>query len=282
MNVSGCVDVWISSSDGPSVFTSQRQGGTLDQGFFVRALLLFALTCHLALATPDVPLTEVPESRSPEGKFALYYKPPQQTGDTVDFSLYFCDKDGVRASQQLIPDLGAKTFVGGPGDLKAADDFETQTLLSQICLGNEFHLRKQLFDPAFSYSVTWTFDTRWVVIEGGAHKFWHMAAYRRSGDQFLQIDLSHLREAIARYLKAHQSNSSVQQLGVEQKVKAIRHRNYDWAYVGWLGDGVFAVDGYPFLLNDPDYGSLRATDGEVYFVVNCSDPRQPTVTGMAH
>ena len=129
----------------------------------------------------------MPKSRSPDGKFALYYEPFLHGAvGSPEFTIYFRDAGLARVSAQLDPDFG-DNYPGKPGgSWKPADEEngDTQSLLDMICRCNEFHLRKELFDSGFFYNVTWAPDSHWVVIEGGAHKFWHLAAYHLENGEF--------------------------------------------------------------------------------------------------
>ena len=247
----------------------------------MRALLLFALTYSFALAAPNNGPTKVPWSGSADGKFALFYTPSKDAEDTLGFFLYFREDSMAPASAQLIPAMRDQRPDGKPFDRKEVNDLDTQALLSRICLRNEFHLQKELFDPAFSYSVTWTPDSQWVVIEGGAHKFWHMVAYHFAGGRFRQVDLATLSSQIESYFTTHMAKPAFQELGIKKSISAKGGENHESSYVAWLEDGRLAVLGYPFLLQNGDFNRLQEK-GVIYFLVDCRDPRHAEVIAMAH
>jgi hypothetical protein len=251
----------------------------------MRTFLLFALTCRLAFAGAIEGSTEVPNSRSPDGKFALYYENfPQGEAGSPEYAVYFRDERLAKASAQINPDFG-NNYLGKPGVSWKTDElntWDTQELLNMICRCNEFHLRRELFDSGFFYSVTWTSDSQWVVIEGGAHKFWHMAVYHFVDGQFRQIDLAMLSSQIKDYFAAHMTASAFQELGVNKSITAKWGPNHESHYVIWLGDGRFAVLGYPFLLLNGDFVDRLREKGEIYFVVTCQDPPHARVVAMTH
>ena len=247
-------------------------------------LLLLALSLQMAIAAPDVPSTEMPKSRSPDGKFAIFYEPVLHgSNGSPEFAVKFRGPGQASASAQINPDFG-KDYLGKPGVSWTRDQmnaWDTQELLNMICRCNEFHRRKELFDSGFFYSVTWTPNAQWVVIEGGAHKFWHMAAYHFIGGQFWEVNLASLSSEISSYFALHKLSPTFQELGINKEFSMKWGANHDSHYVIWIEDGRFAVLGYPFLLLDGDFGRLREK-GEIYFLVDCRDPHHPEVTGMAN
>ena len=74
--------------------------------------------------------------------------------------------------------------------------------------------------------------------------------------------------------------SQIEEGGIEKGAKAKWGKNQDH-YVVWLHEGYFAVLGYPFLLQNADFGRLQER-GEIYFLVDCRDPREAKVVGMSH
>jgi hypothetical protein len=265
----------------PSLRPSRKAAPLLDS---LSTLLFLTLSWQMALAAPDVVPTEMPKSRSPDEKFALYYEPfLQGAAGSPEFTVYFRGPGLARASAQLDPDFG-NNYPGKPGGVWKPDEentFDTQALFNMICRCNEFHLRKRLFDSGFSYSVMWTPDSKWVAMEGGAHKFWHMVAYHFEGGEFRQVDLAALSSQIDSYFSAQMPTPTFQELGINKGITAKWGDNHESHYVIWLGDGRFAVLGYPFLVNNGHFNSLREK-GEIFFLVDCRDPRHPVVTGMAH
>jgi hypothetical protein len=175
-----------------------------------------------------------------------------------------------------VPDIQGKVL--GAGDWKTDDDFDSQHLLEEVAWYNESKRTGEIFDSAFS-DAQWSPDSLWVSIEGGSHKFWHMQVYHLDQNLIRQVDLSQLSKLVSDYYNAN-PNLHIQSMGIDAKIKAIRHRNYDWAYVGWMGNGLFAVNGYPFFLNDPHFEQMRE-HGELYFLIDCRDPKNLHVTGVS-
>jgi hypothetical protein len=250
----------------------------------MRALLLVTLTCRLALAAHDTAPTEVPKSRSPDGTFALYYEPfPNRLAGSPEVAISFSRNGTARASAQLSPDFG-NNYPGKPGIVWGPDKedaWDTQALLDMICRSHEFHLRGERFDSGFSYNVTWTLDSRWVVVEGGAHKFWHMVVYHFAGGQFRQVDLATLSSQIESYVAAQAAAPKFQELGIQKALDAKWGAGHEEQYVIWLDDGRLAVLGYPFLLSNANFGRLEEK-GATYFLVDSLNPLHAKVTGMAH
>jgi hypothetical protein len=225
----------------------------------------------------------MPKSRSLDGKFALYYQPVLHgAAGSPEFTVYFCGPGRAQASAQIDPDFG-NDYLGKPGvswKPEQLNKWDTQGLLDMICRCNEFHLKGELFDSGFFYSVTWTPDSRWVVIEGGAHKFWHMAAYHFADGQFREVDLATLSSQIESYFAAHRDEPAFQELGINKEITSKWSKNHESHYVTWLEDGRFAVLGYSFLLLNDDFNRLREK-GEIYFLVDCRNPYHAKVMGMA-
>jgi hypothetical protein len=249
----------------------------------MRMLLLLALSCRMALAAPDVVPTEMPKSRSLDGKFALYYQPVLHgAAGSPEFTVYFCGPGRAQASAQIDPDFG-NDYLGKPGvswKPEQLNKWDTQVLLDMICRCNEFHLKGELFDSGFGYSVNWTPDSRWVVIVGGAHKFWHVAAYHFADGEFREVDLATLSSQIKSFFTAQLSAPTFQEIGIDKGLTAKwgeDHKSHD---VLWLEDGRLAVLGYPFLLLNDDFNRLEEK-GEIYFLVDCRRSHAKVI-GMAH
>jgi hypothetical protein len=270
MNVSGCVDVC-------RLLYTLGRGATLAE-----TLRLFTLILAVASFFPlRAGWTEIPETRSPDGQYSLFYRKAAKTPDDPPYQIFFLGPGHSFASAELVPDLRGK-IIGQPGDWKTMDDFDSQILLNALASRTEAFQTKAQVDPAFSRTVQWTPDSLWASLEGGSHKFWHMEAWHLAHGSFEQVNLSREATLIGDYFETRAGSHAIQDLGMERKVKAIRHRSYDRAYITWLRDGVVAVDGYPFLLNDSRFGALRETIGEVYFLLDCHDLSKPRVIGICH
>jgi hypothetical protein len=213
--------------------------------------------------------TIVPQSTSPNGKVALYYYHLPSVPLNEGYELYFRDTQSLSPlSGNLIP----KTRTGYTMDV-AMDEEALDTLLSRIGSHFEAPRRHVLWDTGFEYFVAWSPDSQWVSIEGGAHKFWKVTIYHLKEGRFQRVML--FDPQFSEYFDTHKIDLHVQDLGASSALRKIDA--HDQAKVCWLQNGIAAINAYPYLLRDPDYGKLAMHD--LFFLLDAhTDPA--TITGF--
>lgn len=219
-------------------------------------------------------VARVPGSTSPDGRVALYYSstPAPPPGKYEIYGFYFCAvKTGSPLSAQLVPD----TRGGVLGNDTAADDaFDSKMLFDQIAGDDERRRATGKVSGADSSFVTWSPDSRWVAIEGGAHKFWHMMVYHLVAGSYGKVALPRWR-AYSAYFRDRLPHPRIKDLGAASKVTA---KDGFTAYACWLGNGILAADSYPWLLRDDDYTKMGDTD--FYFILDCRAKNGAAITGL--
>jgi hypothetical protein len=213
---------------------------------------------------------EVPGSASPDGKVALYYRHSSSQGMDGGYELNFRDRQSrAILSADLIPDV--------PPDLtteSAMGRQDSAILLGGIGAQLEAHRRHILWNPAFSSFVTWSPDSHWVSIEGGAHKFWRDMIYHSINGRFEQVRLPDRQFAF--YFESHK-NDQVAERGAAVAIRKISARDYDYPNVCWLENGRPAINAYPYLLRDADY--LKLTGHDLFFVLD-AHTNPASITGF--
>jgi hypothetical protein len=215
--------------------------------------------------------TVVPDSMSPDGKTALYYRHLPSKPMNEGYELYFRDNQSVSPlSENLIPAVRTDCTTDS-----AMDDMESGILLGGIGSHLEASRNHILWDPAFSYFVAWSPNSQWVSIEGGAHKFWRAMIYHSVDDRFARVMLPDSK--FGAYFNAHKNELHVQDLGASTAIRKISPRNYDYPNVCWLGNGILAINAYPYLLRNPDY--LKLETHNLFFLLNVGT-NPATITGF--
>ncbi len=220
--------------------------------------------------------TLVPGSTSPDGQIALFYQiiPGMPYGAKCEF--YFRDAYSLAPlSDQLVP----KEKILNDGTLDKGLSSDPTLLFVMIGSSLEFKRTGRLFDPGFSYFVSWSLDSRWVAIEGGAHKFWDAMILHRTGNRFRTVEPSVMKIAPAceAYFHAHKDPLQVQTLDVS---KHLFQRNYDFQEVCWMDNGLVALGSFEMLFNDPANRSHIVPEN-VYFLVDWRSDPKPRVVGLA-
>lgn len=213
----------------------------------------------------------VPDSTSPDGKTALYYEHSASSAMNDGYEFYFRDPHSLSPlSRNLIPDV--------PTDLTtdaAMDDDASKTLLDMIGSHFEAAYAHIAWDAGIEYFVSWSPDSQWVSLEGGAHKFWRMMIYRQIAGRFQRVMLSDFQ--LGDYFESHKDDLSIQDLGVAVTLHKISP--HDQQNVCWLSNGTLAINAYPYLLRDSAYQKLETHD---FFFVLDAHTNPATITGFCN
>ena len=205
----------------------------------------------------------VPGSTSSDQETALYYDSLPAPANDRKFEFYFLRSESLsRLSGQLVPDVSGKVLGADPAVM---NDWDTGNLLKSI--GDDIHSMRSGTprDPAFSYYVAWSPDSRWVSIEGGAHKFWHWMVYHLVDGRFQQVTPPN--HEFVDYYRGHLPHLRIQHLGVKRRIP---HRSYDPPCVCWPDNGIVAVDARQYLLDEESYYDGSAPHPEqTFFFLDC-------------
>jgi hypothetical protein len=196
----------------------------------------------------------VPGSISPDGKMALFYLhvPPKDLSG--GYKMFWGKaKSHLPSSSELIPVV--------PSDLTAPTAMEaevTSTLLSRIASGVEAYRQHVVWDVGFVYFISWSADSRWVSIDGGAHKFWATRIYHREKEEFKPIDIPDSK----RFEKYFYDRQDALPSLIRDRIAEARLRNASphtdvSAFVCWLDNGELAINANPYLFR-----------GDFFFVLN--------------
>ena len=216
----------------------------------------------------------VPGSASPDRRTALYYLSHPSAAEGRKFEFYFLrSKSLSRLSGQLVPDVSGRVLGEDP---TTTDDFDNEILFEDIGHDVDSVQSGVQRDPAFSYYIAWSSDSRWVSVEGGAHKFWHWMVYHLVDGRFQQVALPDYE--FVDYYHDHLPHLHVPRRGVEG---IIVHRSYDYPCVCWLGNGIAAVDARPYLLREDSYsdGSVPHPD-RTFFSLDCRAKPRAKILGF--
>ena len=215
----------------------------------------------------------VPRSTSPDGKVALYYRSTPASAPAKYFEFYFrATKTKEPLSAQLVPD----TTGGVLGMDTAADDaWDSKMLFEQIAWSDEKRRIGGKVDSAAWSFVEWSPDSRWVSIEGGAHKFWQVTVYHLAEGRYAHVELPrwHAFDAFFRESLPH---PRIKRLGASSKLASSDNGNYT-ANVCWLENGLLAANADPYLINQDAYLNMRR---EFYYMLDCRPKDGVAITGF--
>jgi hypothetical protein len=234
----------------------------------MRLILILAIVCALAFH-PAFAQTLVTQSASPDRHVALYYDHLPSLPLNEGYKLYF------RNTQSLLP-LSENLIPAERTDYTsdaAMDDMESGILLGEIGSLLEASRRRVLWG-AFQYFVTWSPDSQWVSIEGGAHKFWRTMIYHQVDGRFQRVALPSYKSFLD-YFDDRKNDLHVADLGATATIHKIEP--HDQAHACWLQNGVPAINAYPYLLSDPAY-EKRETHNLFFLLDARMNPA--TITGF--
>jgi hypothetical protein len=220
----------------------------------MRLILIAGLAIVMAFNTQAQ--VAVPGSTSPDGTVALYYEHSASAPMNGGYAFYFRNTQSLsHLSGNLVPYV--------PADLTttaAIDDDKSEVLFNMI--GSRFEAGRShiLWEVGFEYFVAWSPDSRWVSIEGGAHKFWCVMIYHSVEDHFQRIKLPDAQ--FGEYFDTHKNELHVRDLGVAAAIRKIDA--HDQAQVCWLQNGILAIS---------------ARYQNIYYLVNVST-NPATITGI--
>jgi hypothetical protein len=215
----------------------------------------------------------VPGSGSPDGTAALYYRYIPSTPTYGRYEFFFRDRKSLSAlSRQLVPDMRGKVLGANSA---ADDDFSLGLLFEDIGADTAARRRGEKGDLAFSYFVAWSPDSRWVFIEGGAHKFWHLTIYHSTDGRFGHVELPS-GHSCAEYFHAHLPHPRIKRLTVSEKLAP---NDYGPAKVCWLRNGVVAID-ISYFLQEQDYSQLISDQRSIFYLVDCRAKPKATILGF--
>jgi hypothetical protein len=215
--------------------------------------------------------TIVPNSTSPDGSVALYYEHSSSKPIDEGYKFYFRNPQTLSAfSAQLNPDV--------PNDLTTASDMDAQSSAILLgAIGSHFEALRHhiLWDPALTCEVAWSTNSKWISIEGGAHRFWMALIYHSVDGRFQRVLLPDFRFAV--YFDAHMTNLQIPDRGAAAAIRKItpRLRRPKRLLAGKRHRGHF--NAYPYLLRDADYEKLARHD--LFFVVD-AHTNLATITGF--
>jgi hypothetical protein len=214
---------------------------------------------------------QVPNSIAPDCKAALYYRSMRSAPTGHAYRFFFRNPKSLSLlSDQLVPDVYGKVIGADP---TVDYNWDTELLFEDIGDDAEAERHSEQRDAAFSYFVAWSPDSRWVSVEGGAHKFWHLMIYHLARGHFERVELP-VERSFAEYFRAHLPHPNIEDLGASGRIPP---RQYDPAKVCWLRNGIVAVDTYPYLLREKDYDATYAPS---LYCLDCRTKPRATISGF--
>lgn len=221
----------------------------------ILATLLFA--CAACSAYSQILF---PGSISPDGKVALFYQHNTGTNTDCPYDFYFRETTTLKSlCGQLVPPERKDL-------LRQDDDSDTCELFERIADNNDAKRNGEIYDHALDCEIIWSQDSKWLSIDGGAHKFSHRMIYHSVEGKFEQVMLPE-KHSFIDYFNSVLPNPEIKNFGVQDKC--------------WLSDGVIAVDSYPYLLLVPDYDRVREkAAGDLFFYLDCRTKSKATILGF--
>jgi len=237
----------------------------------------------------NFPSPVIPFSTSPDGKTAVYYRIAHPTSNNPESEFYLLSTENPSSSD----DLSAKSLCSLEKDFtetnpNQVDPFDDKKLLLDQIAGEEDGKRVGARpDLASSYYINWSADSRWISIDGGAHKFEKLIVYHWDGTNCSLIHLPNWEEKETRVRKS-KSKGRVEKLEVEKRIQQNVGRSkssnnfIESSYACWVGNGVIAYSTYPTICDLMHHSEENTPENTPpYFLINCATKPKATIEGFA-
>lgn len=179
------------------------------------------LAVFLCTASLHAESLEVPDSRSPDGRWSLVFEEPE-----TDAFIFRAQCSETEKTSVLLPKS------------RATDD---DKLMFDCMAHAAQNIRSKKFG-AESYHVSWNRDASLLAVEAGAHKFGHFVLFRREGDRFSKIEVP--TDFVAKLIGFVRSPSpKIHEMGVN-RFREKDPRSGDFPRVFLLKDGYVAFSTY--------------------------------------